>query len=382
MAENLVPDLPWTGERFIPGVGPEIAYEHYGRYLFARQFCRGKRVIDIPSGEGFGSALLAEVARDVQGFDIAEAAVHHAQAKYGDANVSFAVGDMATFDRQASRPVDVVVCFEGIEHIDATSQSATLAAVSHVLADGGILVMSTPIKDVYSGQLHTDNPFHLHELSIDDLQNLIAPYFSHQYLFGQVVADACLIDPFRGHSKHSRRYFLDPTTSTVSAEAANPERFTYAVAVCSNQALDPACLEGLMTIDLDRGSMWRHRAEVQDGMEARFAAERETLQARVAETTTAVTSANARTVVVEQELHQVQAQRQQFADEVAAKAAKIAVLEQQLQGQSAELGSLQVQLQDQSAELGLLRMQYNRKISRAGRLVADSLGRLRPGRQK
>jgi O-antigen biosynthesis protein len=368
MAKDQVPELPWTGERFIPGVGPEIAYEHYGRYLFARHFCHGKRVIDIPSGEGYGSALLAQVAQHVEGFDIAEPAVHHAQAKYGGTNVSFAVGDMATFDRQSSRPVDVVVCFEGIEHIDAESQVATLAAVSHVLADGGILVMSTPITEVYSGKLQTDNPFHVHELSIDGLLNLVAPHFSHRYLFGQVVADACLIDPLTSSGVHSRRYFLDPATSLVSSEVTDPGRFTYAVVVCSNQVLDPGYLDGLTTIDLDRGSMWRHRTEVQQEMEARFAAERETLQARLVETTTVVTSGNVRITALEQELQELEAQRHQFASEVATKASQIAVLEQELEAQSAELGSL--------------RMQYNRKISRAGRLVADSLGRLKPGRQK
>ena len=52
----------FTGERFLPGVPGEIAYEHCHRYAFARRFVAGARVLDAACGEGYGAALLAGVA--------------------------------------------------------------------------------------------------------------------------------------------------------------------------------------------------------------------------------------------------------------------------------------------------------------------------------
>ena len=61
-----VPDevLEFNGERFTTAVDGEIRHEHFHRYLFALQFCKGKSVLDVASGEGYGSALLATVAAD------------------------------------------------------------------------------------------------------------------------------------------------------------------------------------------------------------------------------------------------------------------------------------------------------------------------------
>mgnify|MGYP002682774189 CR=1 FL=1 len=53
------PDLPFTGERFVPGARGEIWVEHWHRYHFASRFAAGKRVVDAACGEGYGSALLA-----------------------------------------------------------------------------------------------------------------------------------------------------------------------------------------------------------------------------------------------------------------------------------------------------------------------------------
>src|SRR5438034_11094846 len=65
--------LEWTGERYVPWMeGAEIGYEHLHRYAFATQFVRNKRVLDLASGEGYGSNLLAKTAKQVVGVDIDE----------------------------------------------------------------------------------------------------------------------------------------------------------------------------------------------------------------------------------------------------------------------------------------------------------------------
>ncbi|HNP61759.1 MAG TPA: hypothetical protein PKM72_13020, partial [Nitrospirales bacterium] len=50
------PKLPWTGERYVPGVIGDIELEHLHRYYLARELAVGKDVLDIACGEGYGSA--------------------------------------------------------------------------------------------------------------------------------------------------------------------------------------------------------------------------------------------------------------------------------------------------------------------------------------
>ena len=75
----------FTGERFIPGEGgAQIAYEHLHRYLFAMRWARGRRVLDVAAGSGYGAALLARVAEAVWALDLdAQASAFEETAERG-----------------------------------------------------------------------------------------------------------------------------------------------------------------------------------------------------------------------------------------------------------------------------------------------------------
>src|SRR5690348_16658777 len=104
-------ELPWTGERLVTSLGGDIVLEHLHRYAFANQLVASKDVLDIASGEGYGSFLLASQARSVIGVDYSTESVLHAQEKYGASNLRFCVGDCRCIPLPAAS-VDVVVCFE------------------------------------------------------------------------------------------------------------------------------------------------------------------------------------------------------------------------------------------------------------------------------
>jgi cyclopropane fatty-acyl-phospholipid synthase-like methyltransferase len=71
--------LEWTGERYLPWIKDfQMHYEHLHRYAFAAQLVKGKRVLDLACGEGYGSNMLAQEAESVIGLDIDEKVVYHA----------------------------------------------------------------------------------------------------------------------------------------------------------------------------------------------------------------------------------------------------------------------------------------------------------------
>ncbi len=111
--------LEWTGERFLPWLAEStIGYEHLHRYRYAATLVTGKRVLDLASGEGYGSKILAETASSVVGVDIDENAICHATQRYGREALQFIIGSITAVPISENHSFDVIVCFEAIEHIE------------------------------------------------------------------------------------------------------------------------------------------------------------------------------------------------------------------------------------------------------------------------
>jgi ubiquinone/menaquinone biosynthesis C-methylase UbiE len=172
-----------SGERLIPG-GSDIPtfYEHIYRYAFACKLLTGLEILDIASGEGYGTHALSRVAKCVMGVDIDAETVEHARAKYGH---EYAVGSAEKIPIESAR-FDAAVSFETIEHIP--KPEGFLKELSRILKPGGCLVISTPNKDVY----HYDqepNPFHLSELTLAEFTTILTPYFEIKEIYGQIYPD-------------------------------------------------------------------------------------------------------------------------------------------------------------------------------------------------
>jgi len=90
--------------------------DHLARYEFACTYARGKRVLDIACGTGYGTAHLADCgAVSVDGADLADDAVRYAQNRFHRPNTRFHRGDICLF--QNGSPYDLIVSFETIEHV-------------------------------------------------------------------------------------------------------------------------------------------------------------------------------------------------------------------------------------------------------------------------
>jgi lipopolysaccharide biosynthesis protein/SAM-dependent methyltransferase len=203
-SEELNPD----GERYLPVFKGTIRLEHYHRYYLAGSLCADKDVLDIASGEGFGSALLARHARSVLGVDISEAAVRHATKSYASDRLTFQVGS-ATAIPLDDASVDLAVSFETIEH--HAEHEEMLSELRRVLRPGGLLILSSPNKAEYSDKPAYKNPFHVRELYTDELLALVGRHFPVVRHYGQRVTAASVIGNadapgmFRNYRHHESR---------------------------------------------------------------------------------------------------------------------------------------------------------------------------------
>ena len=153
--------MKFTGERFIPTEQGRIRLEHYHRYAMVVDVVANKDVLDVASGEGYGSAFMSNVARSVIGVDISDEAVNHASTAYKKPNLTFRQGS-ATDLKFEDASFDVVVSFETIEHL--AEQAQMLAEIRRVLRPNGVLVISSPNRPVYSEESGEHNEFHVKEL--------------------------------------------------------------------------------------------------------------------------------------------------------------------------------------------------------------------------
>jgi SAM-dependent methyltransferase len=173
---------PFTGERLTASVHGQVELEHYHRYLFSRGFCRDRDVLDVASGEGYGAAHLAQVARHVVGVEVAGPTVRNAALNFPRANLCFVQADARALP-VASASADVVTSFETVEHFDR--QDEFVAEVRRVLRPDGCFIVSTPDREIYSPPGSPLNPFHVHEFDRAEFLDLLHRYFRYVSLIRQ-----------------------------------------------------------------------------------------------------------------------------------------------------------------------------------------------------
>ena len=167
-------NLKNTGERMIPEYshGKLMYAEHMVRYKAALDFIDQRVVLDIASGSGYGTKLLAEKAKYVYGVDVDVDSVEYSNREFAGKNIEFLVGDAVKIPLE-DNSVDVVVTFETIEHVK--KYEIFLKEIDRVLKKDGLLLISTPNSLEFS----EGNHFHLHEFEYKELIGLLKPTFEY-----------------------------------------------------------------------------------------------------------------------------------------------------------------------------------------------------------
>jgi O-antigen biosynthesis protein len=245
--------LEWTGERYLPYVDPsisgvEIHYEHLHRYAFASQFVKGKKVLDLASGEGYGTFILSQYAQSVVGVEIDPLAVMHAIRTYNEENIRFLEGSILDIPIKGDKLFDVIVCFEAIEHV--REHDVLLNEIRRLLKEEGLLIISTPDKIRYSDETGYQNPYHLKELYLSDFNELLQKKFSHVYLSGQQIVSGSSIFPVSPEqNSYSSEFIIEYTGKQFSFADTKERAPRYFIAIASNFNLNPEQLQRSYLID-------------------------------------------------------------------------------------------------------------------------------------
>lgn len=217
----------FTGERYLTEIGGFIRAEHLHRYRLACTLAEGKDVLDVACGEGYGTDLLAKVARSVTGVDVSSEAIEHAIARYHRPQLRFLVGDCAALPCE-DMSFDLVVSFETIEHHERHEEM--MREIRRVLRPGGVLMISSPNRPEYDRTLTEPNLYHVKELDFEEFATLLRAHFPNVAFYGQRVLGGSLIVPISERGGEFR-YFSD---DAEAAELSNP---IYFVALASDGPL-------------------------------------------------------------------------------------------------------------------------------------------------
>src|SRR3954469_3944429 len=122
---------------------------HMARYQLAVPYCKGKSVLDVACGEGYGAFALRQLgAASVDGVDNSPEAVKNAKTLFSKPGIQFHLHDAERIDELfPDQRFDVIVCLETIEHLKDPTRF--LRVLQKVAAENATIIISCPNDQWY-----------------------------------------------------------------------------------------------------------------------------------------------------------------------------------------------------------------------------------------
>ena len=248
--------LPVSGSRL---KSPAIQSEHSHRY-FKTSSAETRTFLDIASGEGYDSPCSHD-PHSVKGVDVNPEAVEHARKASRWPKLSCRQRDF--HPQWITQALMSLFTFETIEHFD--DHELFMNEVRRVLRSDGILIISTPDRDLYTPPNAPSNIYHVHELTKAEFKNLLTRYFANVHMYYQraILGSSLLLDS--NDSSGIGSIAFEKRGSELFEKSVGMPRAAYMVAIASDGPIElPAC-----TLYFETGEPYGHMFAI----EAAFRAE-------------------------------------------------------------------------------------------------------------
>jgi ubiquinone/menaquinone biosynthesis C-methylase UbiE len=220
---------------FGPSNMSSTSVEQLHRYAIASELARGKVVLEIGFGEGYGSSLVVQTARQVVGMDVTPGLVKYARTKHRNGKL-FIVGGKDTNIPLTTGCVGLVMSFEVIEPLK--QGESMMAEIARVLRPGGIVIISSSHKHEYCDVLAHQNSSQLNSHCMSECESLLRTKFRHVAVFAQGIALGSYIVPLVNKPLRS-----DASCTSVAGDFIPGQKESaisspcYVFAIGSNEAL-------------------------------------------------------------------------------------------------------------------------------------------------
>lgn len=180
--------LPLRTESVCPDCPTDLFMAHVSVYWFATRFVRGRRVLDLGCGTGYGTSdLLHAGATEVVGVDLDPKSVRYARRRYKSPGLSFHVGDAQRLS--AVKPdlgrFDVILSSNVFEYLE--DLPAALDEVRrHLVPNGRFLLVIPPIADQETLEANRRNPLHRTNLFVEEWARMLGERFGWLRAFEHV----------------------------------------------------------------------------------------------------------------------------------------------------------------------------------------------------
>lgn len=143
---------------------------HVGRYAPILPLSKGRRVLDIACGEGYGTWLLAQSdATSVLGVDLSREAVNKAKKNYKANNLKFRSGTIDDLVQKADEKYDLITCIETIEHV---RDPVDFLKKIDILRSSSCVIYITCPNDHWYYAPNSQNPYHMSKYTFEEFQEL------------------------------------------------------------------------------------------------------------------------------------------------------------------------------------------------------------------
>jgi 2-polyprenyl-3-methyl-5-hydroxy-6-metoxy-1,4-benzoquinol methylase len=161
----------------------EAAYDRLALYGFARRYVEGRDTLCISSVDvGFGAHRLAGSAASLVALSDSEEVLERVRETCPNSDASFERAPLPMIPYSSGR-VGVVVVSGMLERLEHPVE--LIREVSRVLAEDGVLILSTPDRQKYSNERNHRDPSHKGEMYVPELKEVLERHFGEVSIYRQ-----------------------------------------------------------------------------------------------------------------------------------------------------------------------------------------------------